>query len=223
MIKDLRIKNGFTLVELLIVTTILSVMGVILIGVLNPIALVNKAQDSRRKNDLKEIRIAFERYYSDKGSYPSATDISTWNVVSNCGKTVSAVQSYFKKWPCGPNNQLYEFSIIDRNTYKVVTRLDNKKDKHIPVRWYDNDTYLTYSGRKDQVNYGVSSSNILWYESNIIDPGCSGKDCIRTVNGGTPNLVIDGTCVTAGNTQCYTGDPLPGCEVNFCCQGSGCP
>lgn len=221
--KAVMADRGFTLVELLVVFTILTVMAVVMAGILNPIALVNKAQDSRRKNDLKEIKIAFEKYYTDKGTYPSAIDVSTWNIADNCGKTVLAVQSYFKKWPCGPNNQLYEFSIIDRDTYKVVTKLDNRTDKHIPIKWYEADTYSAYAGRKEEVNYGVSSSNILWYENDIINPTCSGLDCIQTVDGANPHLIIDGVCVTGGNIQCYRSDAQAGCEVAFCCNGSGCP
>jgi len=220
MVKEFSLKRGLTLVELLIVVAILSIMVVILVGVLNPIALVNKAQDSRRKNDLKEIKIAFERYYTDKGSYPSATDIMNWNTVDNCGKTIPEVQYYFKKWPCGPNNQLYEFNIIDTKTYKVVTKLDNTKDNHIPVGWYEENTYSAYTGRKEQVNYGVSSSNILWYENEVINPACGGLDCIRAIGGGVPVLV--NVCVTGGNIQCYRGEGKPGCEVSFCCSGSGC-
>lgn len=223
MVKEFGLKKGFTLVELLVVFTILSIMGVIMIGVLNPIALVNKAQDSRRKNDLKEIKIAFERYYNDKGTYPSAIGVSTWNTVDNCGKAIPEVQSYFKKWPCGPNNQLYEFNIIDRDTFKVVTKLDNTKDKHIPTRWYEDGTYSVYAGRKEQVNYGVSSSNILWYESEIVDLSCGGDDCLWEIKGGGSGRVVNGVCVTAGNIQCYKGDVRPGCQVSYCCNGSGCP
>lgn len=144
------IKNrGFTLVELLIVISIIVVMAVILVGALNPVALVNKAQDSRRKNDLNKIKIAFEAYYNNKGEYPA--DVS-WNVSSNCGKPIAQMSSYLTNLPCDPNKTTYEITTINTNTFKVLTSLENKKDKDIPLSW------------TNRLNYGVSSSNILWYQ-----------------------------------------------------------
>lgn len=214
MVKEFGSKKGFTLVELLVAFTILSIMGVIMIGVLNPVALVNKAQDSRRKNDLKEIKIAFEKYYTDKGFYPAWADVSNWNLVDNCGKNIPEVRSYFKVWPCGPNNEIYKIDILNKDTFKVTTKLDNRKDKDIPVGWYEKNTYSAYVGRKEEVNYGVSSPNILWYESNVVNRDCLGLDCIRKVGEDTPTLVD--VCNTGGGIQCYRGSARPGCEVHSC-------
>ena len=66
-------QSGFTLVELLIVMTILVIFAVILIGIIKPNTLIGKANDSRRKSDLNKIRTAFEEFFNDKGRYPTAT------------------------------------------------------------------------------------------------------------------------------------------------------
>lgn len=63
-------KSGFTLVELLIVITILAILSVAVLSTLNPIEQANKATDSRYKNDAAEVLSAFERYYASKQEYP---------------------------------------------------------------------------------------------------------------------------------------------------------
>lgn len=236
MIKDFKLKRGLTLVELLVVISILVIMVGIVAGTLNPIALVNKAKDSRRKNDLKEIKIAFEEFFTDKGRYPSAVEVNGWNIVDNCFKIIPEMKSYLKTLPCDPNKKPYEIVIIDENTFKVITNLENRSDNDIPVNWYLSDTYLNYRDRKDEINYGVSSSNILWYEYAGYDPTC-GRDCVKLIIG-TPWInVVNGVCISGGDTYCFMGrpqgtilgEPIPGvpsdekqCYVPNCCAGTGC-
>lgn len=70
-------KKGFTLVELLIVITILAILSVAVIAALNPIEQANKATDARMKNDAAELLSAIERYYTAKQEYP--WNNTTWN------------------------------------------------------------------------------------------------------------------------------------------------
>jgi hypothetical protein len=70
---------------------------------------------------------------------------------------------YFQNLPCDPDNFPYTIRIINSNTFMILTNLQNKKDKDIPPNWYTGGVY-GYSGSRSSVNYGVSSSNILWYE-----------------------------------------------------------
>lgn len=238
MIKDLRIKKGFTLVELLVVMSILAIMVAIVSATLNPIALVNKARDSRRKNDLNKIKIAFEAYFANKGSYPTTDEVSGvsgWNKRENCNKEISQMKSYLRTLPCDPKGTPYEIIIINSKTFKIITNLENTKDIDIPNGWYLDSAPYGYRDRKNDINYGVSSSNILWYEfSGIIDPTC-GLDCIISVDGS--GCVPTNYCVSGGTTLCFIGKcfgnnlgvPLPGilettpqCYVSRCCSGSGC-
>ena len=62
--------SGFTLVELLIVIALIGVLAAALVATLNPIEQVNKARDSRFKNDAAELLAALERYYASTQAYP---------------------------------------------------------------------------------------------------------------------------------------------------------
>ena len=64
--------TGFTLIELLVVLTIIA----LLLTLAAPQFLPNldKARESVLKEDLATIRDAIDKYYSDKGVYPSKLD-----------------------------------------------------------------------------------------------------------------------------------------------------
>lgn len=61
-------RSGFTLVELLVVITILAILSVI--GITAFSGVQKNARDSRRKGDLRSIKIALELYKQTNGRYP---------------------------------------------------------------------------------------------------------------------------------------------------------
>ncbi len=62
-------QKGFTLIEILVVTTILAVLAV---GAFVSFASAGKsARDSRRKTDLETVRQAMVLYKAETGCYPS--------------------------------------------------------------------------------------------------------------------------------------------------------
>ena len=69
--------SGFTLVELLIVISILSILTALLLLTLNPMTQIQKGQDAKRQQDLKEINTALDTYYNDHNYYPATlTELS---------------------------------------------------------------------------------------------------------------------------------------------------
>ncbi len=88
---------GFTLIEVLVATTILATLvgGVLL--TLNPIGQINKGQDAQRQQDLQAIKTALDLYYNDTKCYPTQLPFGqTWSV----NNTV-----YMKKVPQDPKCQ----------------------------------------------------------------------------------------------------------------------
>jgi prepilin-type N-terminal cleavage/methylation domain-containing protein len=112
--------KGFTLVELLIVIVIIAVLAGILFA--NLVGVRQRARDSQRKADLRQIQAALELYRSDHGSYPIGTSCPssgppTALYFSNssppftgakCQAAVGGLRSadgntvYMQKVPCNP-------------------------------------------------------------------------------------------------------------------------
>lgn len=70
MKRYLNKKNGFTLVELLIVIALIAILSVAVLATINPIEQTNKARDARVQNDAAEVMNAAERYYASVSRYP---------------------------------------------------------------------------------------------------------------------------------------------------------
>lgn len=67
-------KPAFTLIELLIVITIIGILAVALLP--SVLGAPGRARDAQRKADLKNIAAAIEAYQSDKGDYPLAKKVT---------------------------------------------------------------------------------------------------------------------------------------------------
>jgi prepilin-type N-terminal cleavage/methylation domain-containing protein len=79
MITSLKNKiniNGFTLVELLVVISIIGILSTFAMVSLNTARI--KARDALRKGDMTQIRTALNLYYDDNDQYPSCTD-NSWD------------------------------------------------------------------------------------------------------------------------------------------------
>ena len=181
-------KRGFTLVELLIVMTILAILAMMAVGILNPRALMDKANDATRKKDLARIKVAFEEYINDTGCYPSQALVTGLVCGGNGFKSWG-----LNSWPCDPvSRHTYNFDMDPANCpqwYRIFTNLNNKKDVQIPVNWYlsPNSGYRFGNDMTvNQVNYGVSSTNIQWYDRVLPDVCYHGTlNCYDKYDDGT--------------------------------------
>jgi len=65
-----KISSGFTLVELLVVISIIGLLSSIVLTSVNSARA--KARDARRAADIRQLQTALELYYDANGSYPPA-------------------------------------------------------------------------------------------------------------------------------------------------------
>lgn len=116
--KLLSISKGFTLIELLVVIAIIGLLSAFLVA--NFVGVRQRARDTQRKSDLRQIQAALELYRSDIGSYPAS--------LPACGGSlVSGSSTYMKIVPCDPLGGAYTYS-QSTSTYSVIACLENSND-----------------------------------------------------------------------------------------------
>ncbi len=217
--------KGFTLVELMIVMVIIVLLMIIAIGALNPRAMRGRANDAQRKSDLSRFKVAFEEYYNDKNCYPNRVTIAEMNKQSNCGKPV--FNPWLPSWLCDPQTREPYIVVVPDvscpNQFSIFTKLENDKDNDIPATWTALSQVHTLDGviSASQINYGVSSSNIAWYETLYLPSECYGG-----FGGSCYTKTVEGTFTPINDNQEHYNAYTRGsdsCLVSCCIQGVACP
>ena len=121
--------SAFTLVELLVVIAIIGILSTLSVVAFNNVRA--KARDSRRLSDVKQIGMALELYYDDKGRYPppptpTGTPI-TGLCLSNSGFTSTCgTVPYLQKIPSDPlPNIHYTYSYLNSGeSYRLGFNLE---------------------------------------------------------------------------------------------------
>lgn len=134
--------KGFTLVELLVVMSIIGVLASLAVGSFRNAQ--TRGRDATRKSDLKQIAHSLELFYADYGRYPSATGtmiagcpfdptLQTGTACSwGSGSFSDGKTAYFKTLPNDPSsNQNYEYRIIagsNNQKFQLFAKLENPED-----------------------------------------------------------------------------------------------
>jgi len=172
-----KLKSGFTLVELLIVITIIGILSSI--GLNSFTSSQVKGRDTKRKAHLKQLTDAFEAYYNDKGEYPSddgsgnvmgcgvdAEAACTWGTSAFVNTTTTTV--YMILMPEDPTtgrNYFYDAAAVaSLNTqYQLYARLENTLDQAVPKNGSDEPqaypSTTCSATTPTGCNYGTSSTN----------------------------------------------------------------
>lgn len=128
-------KKGLTLIELLIVVSILSILIGLLLPNLNDIR--KQARDKRRKADVASIRQALELYKMDQSppAYPTnRTPTPEVLVVTPGVAWTVGTTTYMNKFPTDPlysstpDPYTYYYTQVDANTYYIGTCIENPND-----------------------------------------------------------------------------------------------
>lgn len=166
-------RQGFTLIELMIVMVIMGIL--VSIGVTGFMSSQIKGRDTTRKGDLKAIGQALELYYNDNGQYPgNDTNGGIKGCYGGIGITPTPAPSpcpvrtpfldvnntlYMAKIPSDPvSTQRYYYQATAVNgvntKYQLYAHLENSQDPQIISTSYNCATSGTAI-----CNYGISSAN----------------------------------------------------------------
>jgi len=229
-------RSGFTLTELLIVISIIAILVLMVMLAMNYKTQIQKARDTKRKNDLQLIKTKLEDYYNDNESYPPPPDCGETCCEVSCNNTFFS--PYLEKFPCDPQNKKYIYcaDLTKSQWYKIYTNFEYSKDKIVETSGCKDGCLVT--GRC--CNYGISSSN-----TSIVTESFCGLT-ITPIPTGTPTPVPTtpptitpiptgiyttcqvGICNVVGDpaTQCGEGKQFPVCFFNdpTCgnCSGPDC-
>jgi general secretion pathway protein G len=131
-------KRGFTLIELLVVIVVIGILATLIIS--NFSSARERARDTKRKNDLREMKTALRLYYNDFQTYPAASGGRIQgcgaNGTSNCawGSAFTAGSSqYMKVLPTDPLNvspNVYTYAQTNSGEgFTITARLENASDQ----------------------------------------------------------------------------------------------
>ncbi len=108
-------KKGFTLVEILVVMTIIAVL--IGVGLVSYQGARKSSRDAKRKADLEQIRSALEIYRTDCKTYPNP--ITQLSDESSCNGSI-----YMAEVPGDPGSCRYVYTRSSANTYTLCAQLE---------------------------------------------------------------------------------------------------
>ena len=153
-------RKAFTIIELMIVITILGVLATLISG--NFITSLKKGRDAKRKADLEHIQRALEMYYEDKKAYPTSVLFGGKLCETQTCNTQEKI--YMEKVPNDPTGSNYGYR-SDGTYYRLYACLENNQQ----VLPYQSQNYSGViscantcqnpSGTNVPCVWGVSSSN----------------------------------------------------------------
>ena len=133
---------AFTLIELLIVISIIAILSGIAIAVINPTSMHARARDARRLSDISNIMNAVERYGIDTDNYPDDLNVVRVSNILPEGQfgplestkngwikaDFSLIASLIPSDPLNKGESVYKYTHT-KNTYEIDCLMEYYKDK----------------------------------------------------------------------------------------------
>ncbi len=199
-------KRGFTLVELLVVISIIGVLSSTVFASLSSTRA--KARDARRMSDIKNIQTALELYKDTFNEYPRA--VPSGNYV-NSDKFARSIQSG------GNGTSNYAWYNVKQNLSPYISLPSDPVNNGTYLYQYDSDSGDNYQSYGLSVNFESSSNDSKesgdgGYYNNTsngtsrYEVGSQPTYCTATYSGASSNWV------TGNDTNDYpvcTGTPIP--------------
>ena len=147
--------NGFTLVELLVVISIIGILTVITAS--SFVESQKKSRDAARKSNLKSLADAVSLYYADQGSFPTTATMDL--LISQEGELSKDGVIYMKKVPKEKTNGVAPIKYTaGGQSFRIFASLENVNDGDGLEKGICNG--LGYTEISEGKCYIVTSSNI---------------------------------------------------------------
>lgn len=136
-------QGGFTLVELLVASTVTLILLALAVVAYNPVERNKKQRDGKRISDISKIDGAISEFMLDKKNYPDQEGMLRLSTVlpagstslnkSNKGWIFDNLSSYVSMLPTDPiNNSTYHYSYIHGSSgYELDAKLEIYTDQMI--------------------------------------------------------------------------------------------
>lgn len=152
MKRSLFTRNGFTLIEVLVVVAIVGILTAILVSNYNDAR--KNSRDKIRKSELKELQLALEVYKAQNGRYPAqgcgtpgsqfaGPGLMTNSSYASCDQYISGlVPTFIQALPTDPNQEssdnagFFYQTNADGTAYKAMV---SKSVESIVVNSYDDE------------------------------------------------------------------------------------
>lgn len=153
-------KNGFTMIEMLVVLTILG--SATTFGVMSVQSSLTKSRDAQRKSDLETIKVALENYYNDNRCYPQDAAF-----LQSCDQPFA---TYIPSVPCDPiTREPYHYVPLSNAClgYRLHAGLENSDDPSIAALGCDTETGCGYGLG---LNYGIAVGATVFDPDGVVAP-----------------------------------------------------
>jgi prepilin-type N-terminal cleavage/methylation domain-containing protein len=149
-------KQGFSLVELLVVITIIAILSVAAFTALG--GNTGKARDAKRQQDLGTIQSALEVYFVEYGEYPSVTPLTNGDNPGGGADTGLVPRKYLSTIPTDPSDETQPYEYLPLGTtYMIGTVLENDGN---PKPYVVGNTDQTVSGYKSAADGSGSACSL---------------------------------------------------------------
>lgn len=150
--------KGFSLVELLVVMSIISILATV--GLVSFQAVGAKARDSQRKSDLRNLSQALEIYYQKNSQYIGGIGDCNDTTAFYGSITIYMRDSTAPKDPLSQTNYCYQ-SVGNGTSFRLYAKLENCSDSEI------------IGACSDNYNFSVTSPDLIAAVFSVPSPSAS--------------------------------------------------
>jgi len=215
-------KNAFTLIELLIVVSIIGVLSAIGLIVYN--GAQSKARDSLRKNNLNQLSLALEGYFQKYGKFVPPADTGIDTCIRDTDKFYKEIAPFIKdgKVPTDPkDNTNYCYVAIDKGqSFRLFAKVENCSDEKVITGLDCSKLTYKYSVTSDDLTPAPSLDDSIAASPGTVNllANAGFEDGLNnwnwwTVSGGSGSANINGIIAHSG-TKSASLDYSQTCRCN---------